>query len=176
MEYRYLNESEITRDLFNEFVRHQEVRECLRREGCKWVIREDPFIDDWNDEDYDKLIKELKYTLKRGGWVYAGFCKGKLKAFVSLDPGISQDENRYMDMTNIYVSEDMRRKGIGKILFNEAKKRAGKSGAFKLYISAHSAVESQEFYKAMGCVEAEKYNMAHVKKEPYDCQLECSVK
>ena len=45
----------------------------------------------------------------------------------------------------------------------------------KLYISAHSAVESQAFYKAMGCVEAEVYHQGHVEEEPYDCQLECGL-
>ena len=42
----------------------------------------------------------------------------------------------------------------------------------KLYISAHSAVESQAFYKKMGCVEAEEYDPAHTAAEPCDCQLE----
>ena len=41
-----------------------------------------------------------------------------------------------------------------------------------LYISAHSAVESQAFYKKMGCVEAEEYDPAHTAAEPCDCQLE----
>lgn len=49
------------------------------------------------------------------------------------------------------------------------------NGAKKLYISAYSAVESQSFYKAMGCMEAQVYNMEHVEKEPYDCQLECKL-
>ena len=48
-------------------------------------------------------------------------------------------------------------------------------GAGKLYISAHSAVESQAFYKAMGCVEAKEINAAHAEKEPFDCQLEFSL-
>lgn len=45
-------------------------------------------------------------------------------------------------------------------------------GAQALYISAHSSVESQAFYKAMGCVEAKEYQAFHVEKEPCDCQLE----
>ncbi|MCI8896985.1 MAG: hypothetical protein HFI61_04170, partial [Lachnospiraceae bacterium] len=36
------------------------------------------------------------------------------------------------------------------------------------------AVETQAFYRAMGCVEAQEYNKEHVEKEPYDCQLEYS--
>lgn len=50
---------------------------------------------------------------------------------------------------------------------------AQEHGAKKLYISAHSAVESQAFYETVGCVEAEECNQGHVEKEPYDCQLEC---
>jgi len=45
-------------------------------------------------------------------------------------------------------------------------------GAEKLYISAHSSVESQAFYRSMGCAEAEEYNARHVELEPCDCQLE----
>lgn len=57
--------------------------------------------------------------------------------------------------------------------FLAAKEWGKAQGAKKLYISAHSAVESQAFYKAMGCVEAQVYNQMHVEQEPCDCQLEC---
>ena len=85
-------------------------------------------------------------------------------------------ENQYLDLTSIHISEDMRRKGIGKALFLAAGRWAGEQGAKKLYISAHSAVESQAFYRAMGCVEAAEYQRAHVEAEPYDCQLEYVIK
>ena len=80
-----------------------------------------------------------------------------------------------MDLTNIHVSEDVRRRGIGKKLFEEATFWEKKQGAEKIYISAHSAVESQAFYKAMGCVEAKQYQQKHVEQEPFDCQLEYSL-
>lgn len=69
----------------------------------------------------------------------------------------------------------MRGKGIGKELFQYAKSWAKEHGSKKLYISAHSAVESQAFYKEMGCIEAVEYNQEHVEKDPCDCQLECKV-
>ena len=53
------------------------------------------------------------------------------------------------------------------------RRRAAGGGRKPLYISAHSSVESQAFYKApMGCVEAREYQAFHVEKEPCDCQLE----
>lgn len=85
------------------------------------------------------------------------------------------ENKEYMDLTNIHVSEDVRRRGIGKKLFEEATFWAQKQGAEKIYISAHSAVESQAFYKAMGCVEAKQYQQKHVEQEPFDCQLEYSL-
>ena len=60
----------------------------------------------------------------------------------------------------------MRGNGIGKKLFLEAKQWAKQRGAKKLYISAHSSVESQAFYKAMGCVEAKVYNQKHITMIP----------
>ena len=40
------------------------------------------------------------------------------------------------------------------------------------YISSHSALESQAFYAAMGCVDAVETNRQHVEAEPFDRQLE----
>ena len=79
---------------------------------------------------------------------------------------------RVLDLAHIYVSEEWRRSGIGTTLFAAAKRWAEGQGAKKLYISAHSAVESQVFYRKMGCVEAAQADPAHVEAEPFDCQLE----
>lgn len=59
---------------------------------------------------------------------------------------------RYIILSNIHVSLDMRGQGIGQELFSLAKKWAKSNGAGKLYISAHSE-----------------------EKEPCDCQLECTL-
>ena len=173
--YRELSEEEINRELFGKFIRHQKVVDCLRKEEGKWVIREDPFTDDWSESDYQILVKCLRNTIHTGGFVYAAFYDERLKGFVSVEPDLFGGQQKYLDLSSIHVSEDMRGKGIGKSLFLAAKEWAKNNGGNKLYISAHSAVESQVFYKAMGCVEAEVYHKGHVEEEPYDCQLECKL-
>ncbi len=172
IEYRVLQEQEIERGLFHSFIRRQVVDQCLRRENDSWVVRSDPFIDDWSEEDYQILIDCLRNTVHTGGFVYGAFLDDKLKGFVSVENGFFGGENRYYDLSAIHVSEDMRREGIGKALFFAAADWAGKQGAKKLYISAHSAIESQAFYCAMGCVEAQEYHQKHVEAEPFDRQLE----
>lgn len=171
--YRYIKKDEIDRELFGDFIRHQVVNDCWRRVNGEWVIKSDPFIDDWTEEDYGVLISCLKSTLDKGGFVYGAFFaeKDQLKGFVSVEPEIFGVQ-KYMDLSCIHISEDMRGKGIGTALFEKAKCWAKEHGAKRLYISAHSAVESQAFYKKMGCTEAEEYNQKHVEAEPYDCQLE----
>ncbi len=175
IEYRGLEEKEICRELFGQFIRRQEVVKCWRRVDGEWAIRDDPFVDDWSEEDYRKLVACLRNTLATGGFVYAAFRDGALKGFASVEPELFGGEQGYLDLSSIHVSQDMRGQGIGRILFLAAKDWARERGGRKLYISAHSAVESQNFYKAMGCVEAAVYHPGHVAEEPYDCQLECGL-
>lgn len=172
MEYRELNAAEINRELFSGFIRHQVVTDCWRRVNGEWAIKSDPFIDDWSEEDYTVLVKCLKNTVSSGGAVFGAFAENVLKGFASVEPRLFGGEQKYLDLSSIHVSEDMRGRGIGRELFTRACAWAKAHGAEKLYISAHSAVESQAFYKAMGCVEAEVYNEEHVRAEPFDRQLE----
>ena len=175
IEYRRLCEEEINRELFRNFIRYQNVTDCWRKENGKWIIKSDPFIDDWTEDEYQFLVTCLKNTIVTYGFVYGAFSDGDLKGFVSVESGLFGGEQNYLDLSSIHLSEDMRGQGIGKSLFLAAKVWASEKGARKLYISAHSAVESQAFYKAMGCAEAQVYNQKHVEEEPYDCQLECEV-
>ena len=175
IQYRELSQHEINKALFAQFNRYQVVTKCWRKEQGQWVIKDAPFVDDWKEQDYEFLVDCLKHTKQTGGFVYAAFCDGQLKGFVSVEPALFGGVHRYMDLSSIHVSRDLRGKGIGAVLFLAAKKWASRKGAAKLYISAHSAVESQAFYKKMGCTEAKEYNQKHVKKEPFDCQLECQL-
>lgn len=170
--YRELNETEITAKLFSRFIRRQVVTDVWRRENGEWVIKSEPFIDDWSAEDFDFGIECLKHTVSSGGFVYGAFADGVLKGFVSVESELFGGENRYLDLSSIHVSEDMRGSGVGRVLFNSACRWAKAHGARKLYISSHSAVETQCFYKSMGCDEAVLYNKEHVEKEPFDVQLE----
>ena len=161
--------------LFQDFIRRQVVTDCLRKEGDAWKIEHAPFIDDWSEADYQTLISCLKNTIQTGGLVHGAFVDGRLKGFVSVEAGLFGGEQHYLDLSSLHVSADMRGQGIGRTLFLKAKGWAGAHGAKKLYISSHSAVETQAFYKAMGCVDAQVYAQAHVEAEPYDRQLECAV-
>ncbi len=173
IQYKELSADEINRGLFKDFIRRQVVVKCRRKVNGEWILKDDPFTDDWTEEDYIFLVSCLKNTVSSGGFVYGAFSGSSLKGFVSVEADFFGGENKYLDLSSIHVSEDMRRTGIGQALFLAAKKWAKEHGADKLYISAHSAAETQAFYKKMGCADACIYSKKHIEKEPYDCQLEC---
>ncbi|MGM9537367.1 MAG: GNAT family N-acetyltransferase [Candidatus Onthomonas sp.] len=172
---RELRTGELTVALFSAFQRHQRVTKCWRKIDGSWTVIDNPFVEDWGEPEYQCLVKCLRNTLDTGGVVYGAFQNGTLKGFASVEASLFGSEKQYLELSCIHVSADCRGHGIGRSLMEAAKGWAQRHGGKKLYISAHSSVESQAFYHAMGCREAEEYSRIHVEKEPCDCQLELNV-
>lgn len=172
MKIERLSSEELTAELFADFSRYQQVKKCLRKIGGEWVIIDNEFIEDWNSQQLASLADCLKKTVAAGGAVFGAFSQEKLKGFASVENTFFGSKGQYLELSNLHVSSERRGEGIGKKLMAECSEWAREKGAQKLYISAHSSVESQAFYKAIGCVEAQEYSRAHIEKEPCDCQLE----
>ena len=172
MIYKKLRQEEIELPLFQGFHRHQVVTQCWRKESGKWQLKDIPFVDEWTKEQYVFLVKCLKNTVNTGGAVFGAFTDERLVGFTSVENSFFGSEKQYLQLSCIHVSEESRGNGIGKQLFSYAVEAARELGAQKLYISAHSAKESQAFYHALGCVEAKEYNRELAEAEPCDCQLE----
>ena len=173
MIYRAIGSAELSPALFAHFDRRQEVTLCYRRAADgSWCVRPDPFTDDWDAADYAFLVQCLRRTLERGGAVFGAFAEGALKGFCSVEAPPLGSRGQYRDLTSLHVSRELRGQGMGKELFALAAGAARRMGGEKLYISSHSAVETQAFYRGMGCRDAEEIDAAHAAREPFDCQLE----
>ena len=172
---RPLRPEEIGRALFAHFQRTQQVTRCWRRIDGAWVIRDVAFVDDWTEAEYEAVAARLSAILRAGGIVIGAFRNGQLKGFAAVEPELFGSRAQYLDLTLLHVSQDARLEGIGSALFRAAQSFAASRGAEKLYVSAHSAVESCAFYQTMGCVDAEEPSARHVEMEPSDRQLECPV-
>lgn len=98
MKYRSLQENEINRELFRDFIRRQVVTKCWRRKNGEWLIKDEPFIDDWTEQDYEVLIECLKRTVGTGGLIHGAFYEERLKGFVAVLPEIFGGENKYIDL------------------------------------------------------------------------------
>lgn len=174
--YRRITPPELTQKIFSRFIRRQKVTECLRpTPDGGWCVKEIAFTDDWSPDETAALAAELRENAESGGLVLGAFADGFLKGFVSVSPLPFGSRRQYLDLVHIYVSEELRGNGIGRRLFSSAAVWAKQRGAEKLYISAHSAVESQSFYMALGCIDTAEPEPAHIQKEPCDRQLEYSL-
>jgi predicted N-acetyltransferase YhbS len=170
--FEEMNPGNLSLPVFKTFDRYQDVKRCLRKENGEWVLRDVPFIEQWDEEELEKLIGELRYTVTLGGRVFGAFRNGNDIGFCSVENEFFGSQGQYLALSNLHVSFDSRGQGIGKKLFQYACSAARGLGAKKLYISAHSAKETQSFYKAVGCLEADEINERLARAEPFDCQLE----
>lgn len=166
---------EIDLPLFDGFHRHQVVTRCWRKRDGQWIVIDHPFVEEWSKADYAYLMDCLRETLAGGGVVFGDFDGDRLRGFAAVVRDFFGSRNQYLELASLHVSEEHRGHGIGRALMTACREWAGEQGAEMLYISAHSAVESQAFYKAVGCREAAEYRPESVAKEPCDCQLEIDV-
>lgn len=170
--YRKLTPSEVEPSLFSKFQRRQEVSRCWRREGGEWVVKHIAFTEDWEHSDLVRVCGQISRAIAQGGCAWGAFIEGGLKGFANLEGELIGSRRQYAVLQELHVSQDCRRLGLGRELFRRAADSARELGAEKLYISTMSAVETQDFYLAMGCAEAVEPDPRHVELEPCDVQRE----
>ncbi|ASA22532.1 GNAT family N-acetyltransferase [Paenibacillus donghaensis] len=118
------------------------------------------------------VAEDFHNCIRSGGCVIAAELNGKIIAFAALPRELFGSKSLYADLMQLHVSSEHRKYGLGRKLFAMSAAQAARWGADKLYISAHSAKETQAFYRSVGCVDAVEINKHHVELEPYDVQLE----
>lgn len=169
---RSLSPDDISNDFLLDFDRTQEVTDCWRKRNGKWVVEAAPFTDDWSVAEKVSIAAAMQRALVQDGIVYGAFVGEALIGFAAVDMQPFGREKQYVWLFELHTSTAFRDLGIGKKLFAAICDAAKQRGANKLYISAHSAVETQAFYKSLGCVDAMEINHKLAEKEPFDRQLE----
>jgi len=170
--YKELSLSDLDFALLSEFVRFQETHKVLYKTDDGYSIKDDHFFDYWDDEKKKQVIEDLKSSLQAGGTIYGAYSGKELVGFTNIAGRLFGSENQYVELLYIHVSANHRGHGIGKTLFELCMEAAKRRGADKLYIAAHPSIETQEFYKRMGCTYALEVNEEILQKEPLDIQME----
>ena len=172
IQIRTIHPKELNDELLRSFQRTQKVSVCLRKGERGWRLADVVFTEEWDAAAKRQVTEDLQQISTDGGSVWGAFDGDRLLGFAAVAPqrlGRNQD---MIALQQLHVSADMRRRGVGHWLFEQAVALGRMTGARKLYISAHSSLESQAFYDALGCTEAWEYDPSHVELEPCDCQLE----
>jgi predicted N-acetyltransferase YhbS len=134
----------------------------------------------WQDYDfpdgYETHLASLKGTFDCGGFAIGAFDGIKFIGFCSVNSQIFGSRFKYVLLDQIFISNEYRRKGIGKRLFFLAADETRLWGVERFYICAGSAEETIAFYMSLGCEEAKEVNTMLYENDTRDIQLEYNLR
>ena len=159
-------------ELLASFDRYQEVRRNWRKQGAQWVLCDEPFTENWDDEKKKQVVKRIAQCINNGGCALGAYHQSKIIGFASFHANHFGSNHQYVELNFMHISNGFRGRGIGKRLFNEICKKARQRGVKKLYISGYPAEDSIAFYRKIGCIDACEINQGIQENAPRDCQLE----
>lgn len=171
-----LNTADFNENSLNDFILKQRVTKCWRKIDDNYKLVPVSYTEEWSLSQCKKTAQKIIAELNCGSAAFAAVLNNSVVGFALLSYKLFGSEKQYIELVEFYVTENLRRRGIGKLLFDKICAEAKNSGAKKLYISAHSAEESIAAYKKYGCVPAEEPDAAHIAKEPFDLQLEFDLR
>jgi GNAT superfamily N-acetyltransferase len=170
--YNTLQLDDLHDNLLKSFNRYQETNRVWYKENEEYRLKFNHFIEEWNDEKKAQVIAELQTCLQTGGIVVGAFAGDGLVGFANLENYCFGSEKQYCELPYIHVSKEYRGHGVGKKIFQFLCEKAKQIGTKKLYIAAHPSIETQHFYRSLGCTYALEINPQIYAKEPLDIQLE----
>lgn len=172
MHYEKLNNNNFNLYSLDNFVRHQHVSEGWRKVEGQWKLVPMEYEENWSVEQCREIVADMVSHMEKDRTTIGVFDGEEVIGFITVSHSIFGNTAKYVELVCFQVSEPYRGLGIGRALFYKACEEAGRLGADKLYISAHSSKESQAAYKALGCVYAKEINKKLAAEEPCDVQLE----
>lgn len=169
VEIKLATKNNFHRDSLREFRRHQEVKNVYRLKDGQLTLVYNPFTEDW---DAARRVQKAEEILSGQFVTWCAFEGDRVVGEIMLLPGLNKGR---LVIDSFHVSEDRRRRGIGRALFEAAKQEALTRGAHALYASCCSAEETIRFYTAVGFRLSSDPIPSCVEDEPYDLQMECPV-
>ncbi|MCT2536514.1 GNAT family N-acetyltransferase [Aquibacillus koreensis] len=122
---------------------------------------------------YDAHHQALLETIENSGIAIGAFDQErKLVGFASMNRELFGEKYKYVLLDQLFITVELRGKGIGSKLFMLVAEVAKQWEAERLYICAGSAEDTIQFYHSIGCREAEEINKELYESDPRDVQLE----
>ena len=140
-------------------------------DGARQLVDINYFDPTWPN-GFDTHYNNLRATILENGEALGAYdSSGKLLGFATVNRMNFGKTATFALLDQLFVTKEMRGKGIGKQLFLKATEIARKFGAEHLFICAGSAEETIAFYHALGCVDAIERHEGFYESDPRDFQL-----
>lgn len=170
LNYRLLKKSELK--LLAEIDRKEIVNHVYYfKDNTLKIFNEFDNIEGWNLEELNDYINRLEDIYDRNGTIYGAFDNNMIVGLVSLESKFIGRNNDQLKLDMLYISNNYRKKGIGKNLVNLLCEKAKELGGKSIYISATPFKNTVDFYFAMGAKLTEEINKDLYELEPYDIHM-----
>jgi predicted N-acetyltransferase YhbS len=126
----------------------------------------------WPPGEQDIYTPLLYDCFDRGGFFYGAFEAGRMIGVVILESKFIGPRHDQLQLKFLHVSQAYRKKGLGKLLFEQAAAQAKAMDAKKLYVSATPSENTINFYLRRGCVVTLEVDPDLFVLEPKDIHLE----
>lgn len=151
---KQLTIADITPGLLDGFVHCQKITRKWVKKNNVWELSEASILREWSNEKRIWIKEYMCQQIDRGGITVGAFFHKQLAGFCCVDGIVSGRLAKYANLTMLFVDDNWKRNGIGKLLLQEARKHACRLGAEKIFISAIPSQETIAFYFKMGCADA----------------------
>lgn len=170
LNYRLLERSEL--ELLGEIDRKEIVNEVYYfRDNKLEIVNEFYNIQGWDLEELHEYIDRLQDIYDRNGTIYGAFDNKTIVGLGALESKFIGKNNDQLKLDMLYISNNYRKKGIGKNLVNLLSKKAKELNAKSIYISATPFKNTVEFYFAIGAKLTNEINKDLYELEPYDIHM-----
>jgi len=162
---------------------YQEITREVRKSGRVVKLRR-PKMETTGPDDRDDLIKywfistvAIQAHYHGPDEVFVAIADGQVRGYAALRDRPVDKNKDTAELMRMFVSFDCRRMGLGKRLFLLCAEAARAAGMRRMVIRTEESVESNAFYKAMGCVpvRADKALRREIRAKKSDILMEYSL-
>jgi GNAT superfamily N-acetyltransferase len=129
----------------------------------------------WPAGEAEAAQVSLLECYEHGGWLYGLLDEDRLVGVADLDNRFIGPHHNLLQLKFLHVACSYRDGGLGRRLFEMARRLARQKGAAGLYISATPSEHTINFYLGLGCRPVSVPDPELWALEPEDIHLECAV-
>lgn len=136
----------------------------------------DPFdVPGWKAGRPVQMTPVFEASFDAGSWFGGAFAGGRIVGIAVLEHGFFGADGGTLQLSFLHVSAETRGTGVGKHLFELARREARVRGARRIYVSATPTERTVRFYLARGCQVLAEPDPRLFELEPEDIHLVCEV-
>ena len=163
-------------DKLNDIDASQYINNAWREVDGKRVLVPINYQDPTWPNGFEVHYSKLRDTIENSGVSIGAFDENeKLLGFGSINNIEFGKKSNYALLDQLFLSLDIRGKGIGKQIFYKCVDIAKNWHMDKILICAGSAEETVGFYRSIGCKETEELHEEFYDEDPRDLQFEYKI-